>query len=93
MTAWDETTDRIVIYDNTLSSTITQFRDATVLPSPRGVFQKANGNILVTDVSYHYLIELAYDPDAGTLTFVRNLGGGVLNYPYQVIEIPVLTLE
>jgi hypothetical protein len=88
VTAWEGTTDTISIYNSTLGSSLATFTDSTVLSSPRGVEVKSNGNILVTDVGYHYLIELSYDSVGGTLTFVRNLGGGLLNYPWQVVEIP-----
>jgi hypothetical protein len=90
--SWDGTTDSVVIYNNSLDTVLATFSDTTIMPSPRGIEIKANGNILVTDISYHYIIELEYDSSAGTLSFVRNIGGGLLNYPWQVIEIPELDL-
>jgi len=86
--SWEGTTDSIVVYNSTFASTLASFNDSTIISSPRGVEQKANGNILVTDVGYHYIVELSYDSVAGSLSFVQNLGGGLLNYPWQIIEIP-----
>lgn len=83
VTAWEGSTDTIALYNDDFSTTIATYNDSLYLSSPRGVEVKANGNILVTDVGYHYLIELD-----SNLQFVRTLGGGVLNYPWQVLEIP-----
>lgn len=86
--SWEGSTDTVRIYNSTLSSTLASYSDTTQLSSPRGIEVKANGNILVTDVGYHYLVELSYDSGAGSLSFVRNIGGGLLNYPWQVLEVP-----
>lgn len=90
--SWDGTSDSVVVYNSTLSSAQATFSDTSIMPAPRGVAVKANGNILVTDASYHYLVELEYDSSSGALTYLRNLGGGLLNYPWQVIEIPSMDL-
>ncbi|MFT6631482.1 MAG: hypothetical protein ACJAS4_001431 [Bacteriovoracaceae bacterium] len=86
--SWEGTTDTVVIYDNTLGSVLATYNDSGTLSSPRGVEVLENGNILVTDVGYHYLVELEYNVVAGTLTYVRTIGGGLLNYPWQLVEIP-----
>ncbi len=86
--SWEGSTDTVRIYNITLSSTLASYNDTTQLSSPRGIGVKENGNILVTDVGYHYVVELSYDSGSGTLSFVRNLGGGLLNYPWQVLEVP-----
>jgi hypothetical protein len=83
LAAWEGSTDTIILYNSTLSSTLATFNDSTILNSPRGVEVKSNGNILVTDAGYHYLIELD-----SNLQYVRTIASGLLNYPWQVIEIP-----
>lgn len=81
--AWEGSTDTIALYNSDFSTTIATYNDSAYMSSPRGVEVKSNGNILVADAGYHYLIELDSE-----LQFVRVLGGGLLNYPWQVIEIP-----
>lgn len=88
VTSWDGSSDTITVYNSDLSTTLASFSDTSILPAPRGIGIKANGNILVTDASYHYIVELSYNSDDNSLSFVRSIGGGLLNYPWQVIEIP-----
>lgn len=81
--SWNGTTDTVALLDSTLSTVKATFNDSTILSSPIGIGIKSNGNFLVADSVFHYIVEL--DPE---LNFVRSLGGGILNYPWQVIEIP-----
>ena len=81
--SWYGTTSTIAKYNTDFSSELLTYSDISVLRSPRGIAVKSNGNILVTDVHFHYIVELD-----SSFNFVRNLGAGYLNYPWHVLEIP-----
>ncbi len=81
--SWDGSSDAVVIYNSDLTIEEFRFQDTTLLTAPRGVEIKKNGNILVADATYHYLLELTPE-----LEYVRTIGGGILNYPWGILEIP-----
>lgn len=81
--SWDGTTDTVALYSSDFTTTVATYSDTTYLTAPRGVEVKADGNILIADGSFHYIVELD-----SSLNFVRTIGGGILNYPWQILEIP-----
>lgn len=83
-TSWSGTTDTVAIYDSLLGSTSATYNDTAYVPSPRGLAQLANGNIIVSDASYHHLVEI--DPDTGD--FVGIFSGYSLSTPNQLYVIP-----
>lgn len=83
ISTWDGTTDTVIVFNSDLSSQLFTYSDTNYIGAPRGVTVKANGNILVTDNTYEWIVEL--DDEAN---FIRTLGSGILNNPWQLIEIP-----
>lgn len=81
--AWEGTNDTIVLYNEDMSSEIASFNDTSILSSPRNITELGNGHFLVADAGYDHLVELSAE-----LEFVRTLGGGVLNDPFSILEIP-----
>ncbi|PIK16329.1 hypothetical protein [Halobacteriovorax sp. JY17] len=84
VTAWSGTTDTISVYDSTFGDLDIAYNDSAILPSPRGVAQLANGNIIAADATYHHLVEI----DSTTGEFVGILAGSGLSTPNQIIVIP-----
>lgn len=82
-TVWNGTTDTVAIYSSTLAATVASYADATLMASPVGIAQRANGNLLIVDNVYHYIIEIT---SAGT--FVRVIGDDVLNAPRFIMVVP-----
>lgn len=81
--AWRGSTDTIALYNSDFTTTIATFSDTTVINDPRNIIEKADGNFLVCDAGFDYIVELD-----SSLNFVRNLGGGVLNDPFSILEVP-----
>ncbi|ATH08520.1 hypothetical protein BIY24_11335 [Halobacteriovorax marinus] len=82
--AWSGSTDTISFYDSGLTTLGYSYNDTSLLPSPRGVAQLANGNIVVADATYHHLVEI----DAGSGDFVGILASSGLSTPNQIVVIP-----
>ncbi len=82
-TAYNGATDTVRIYDSTMSSVIADYSDINYLGDPRAIAQRANGNLLVTDGTFHHIVELT-----STGGFVRLLGGSVLNTPTFIMVVP-----
>lgn len=81
--SWEGSNDTIRIYDSTLNTTIIDFNDTGVLSSPRNLAVKANGNILVADLGYHWIVEI---DQSGNL--IRTFGSGLFAYPWGIAVIP-----
>lgn len=81
--AWSGTNDTIIKYNSDFSTQIATYNDIAILGEPGGMAFKSNGNLLVLDTYYHYIVELD-----SNLNYVRTLGGGVLNSPWHVLEVP-----
>lgn len=81
--SWDGSADAVIIYDDALNATGDSFSDTTRLTSPRGIGVRENGNILVADAYYDWIVE--FDSSAN---FIRTIGGGILSDPWQVLVIP-----
>jgi len=82
-TAWSGTTDTVAIYSSNLSTTLFTYSNTSVLAAPGGIAQRANGNILVVDRTFHYIVELTSDG-----TYVQTLGAGLLNIPEHILVVP-----
>lgn len=80
---WDGSADSVAIYNSTLGTELFRFRDPSILSSPRSLTVRENGNILVADAGFDWIIEL--DNEAN---FLRIFSSGIFNDPYQMIEIP-----
>jgi hypothetical protein len=83
-TSWSGTTDTVTFYNGSLAATGTTYRDASYSPSPRGLAQLANGNVIVADATYHHLVEI--DPSDGS--FVGVFSNYSLSSPTQIVVIP-----
>ena len=81
--SWNGTTDTVSIYDPTLNNLLASYSDTAILPNPWGISQRENGNLLVIDATYHYLVELSLDGE-----FINIIGAGLLNGPRQVFVVP-----
>ena len=84
VTAWSGGTDTVSFYDSGLGDAGYTYRDASILPSPRGVAQLANGNIVVADATFHHLVEI----DSTSGEFVGILASSGLSAPNQILVIP-----
>lgn len=82
-TAWSGTSDRVVIYSSDLSTTVSTFNNTAILATPGGIAERSNGNLLILDRAYHYIVEIT---PAGE--FVKILGDGVLSTPEFIVSIP-----
>lgn len=83
-TAWSGSTDTISFYDSGLSDAGYSYNDSSLLPSPRGLAQLENGNIIAADATYHHLVEI----DSTTGEFVGVLASSGLSTPNQIVVIP-----
>ena len=83
VTSWDGTSDSVVIFDSTLSTALYTFNDSSYMTAPRGVGVKRNGNILVGDAGFDWIIELD-----STGNFVSIFSMGLFNDPWQILVIP-----
>ena len=84
VTAWSGSTDTVSIYNSSLSTSLTTYSDTTIAPSPRGVAQLANGNIIVADATYHHIIEVSSSDGS----FVGTFSSYGLSSPNQLYVIP-----
>lgn len=82
-TVWSGTTDTVSIYNPGLSSSLFTYSNPSVLATPGGMAQRANGNILVTERTLNYLVEITQE---GVL--VGTLGSGSLNTPEFLLVVP-----
>jgi hypothetical protein len=80
--AWNGTTDTIQIRTSNLATTSYSYSNTTVLPNPRGMAQRANGNILIVDQTNNYLVEIDIQ---GNLVGII---GENINSPVSVFVIP-----
>lgn len=81
--AWSGTTDTVAIYNSTLTTVVATFSDLGVLANPGGIAQRANGNILVIDRVFNYIVELT---SAGV--YVGVIADGVLSTPEFLTVVP-----
>lgn len=81
--AWNGTTDTITLWSANFSSRTNIFSDLSVLGNPRGIAQRSNGNLLISDATNNYLIEIDL---SGNL--IETLGGSILNNPTSVFVMP-----
>ena len=80
---WNGTTDTVQILSSDLSTVNSSFSNTAVLPSPYGIAQDNDGNLLVTDITYHHIVVL---DSSGTLVNVK--GNSVLSYPRDLFVVP-----
>ncbi|MBL6989623.1 MAG: hypothetical protein ISR65_07585 [Bacteriovoracaceae bacterium] len=80
---WQGSNDSVVIYSSDLSTAEMTYSNTALLGNPRGIDFRANGNLLIADASFHYLVEITSAGD-----YVGNIGGSVLSTPNQVFVIP-----
>lgn len=82
-TAWSGTSDTVSIYDANLAP-VTSYSNTAYLAAPGGLAQRANnGNLLVVDRIYNYVVEIT---TAGAL--VGTFGSGVLSTPEFILVVP-----
>ena len=76
--------DQIMSVAGDLSGTnLELYLDQGVLTSPKSLSQSLNGNILVVDSGFNYILEITT-----TGLFVRTLGDSVLSAPNAVFSVP-----
>lgn len=81
--AWNGTTDTISLWNSDFTGRVNIYADTSVLGNPRGIAQRANGNLLISDATNNYLVEIDID---GNL--IDKLGGSILNGPTSVFVMP-----
>jgi WD40 repeat protein len=81
--AYSGGTDAVRMYDASLSTVIWTYTNTTVFSNPGKLAMKANGNILVTDLTFHHIIEL--DPNGAQVDI---LGGVALSTPSDIVVVP-----
>lgn len=78
------TNDRIEIYAADLTgSALMSYSDNTNIANPTGLAQRANGNLIVSDTTFHHLIEISL---SGQLVGI--LSDSVTQSPIQILVIP-----
>lgn len=80
---WSGTTDTVRIYNSALSSTVGSYSDISLLSTPGGIAQRANGNLLVLDRVLNQIIEITE-----TGVFVQALPRSVLSTPEFIEVVP-----
>ncbi|MCC7440922.1 MAG: hypothetical protein IT285_04780 [Bdellovibrionales bacterium] len=80
---WSGTTDTVRIYPSDLGAYTATYANATILVAPTGIAERANGNLLVAEAAFHFLVEL--DP---SLAYVGILGDDALNAPQFLFVVP-----
>ena len=81
--AWNGTTDTISLWNSDFTGRVNIYADTSVLGNPRGIAQRSNGNLLISDATNNYLVEIDID---GNL--IDKLGGSILNGPTSVFVMP-----
>lgn len=82
-TAWSGTTDSVIVYSSNLATAQATYSNPGVLGAPGGIAQRANGNLLVVDRLFNYIVELT---SAGV--YVGIIGDGVLSTPEFLVVVP-----
>ena len=76
--------DQIMTVEGDLSGANLQlYLDQGILTTPKNLSQSLNGNILVADSGFNYILEITT-----TGVFVRTLGDSVLSAPNAVFSVP-----
>lgn len=85
LVSWDgAATDYISLYSSSLTlDRHVMINNQAVLAAPRGVDIKKNGNFLVADNTFDYVLEIT---PSGTV--VQRIGLGFLDAPYHVLVVP-----
>lgn len=81
--AWNGTTDTISLWNSDFSGRVNLYSDTAVMSNPRGMAQRANGNLLISDATNNYIIEVDLDGN-----FVNTIGGSILNGPTSIFVMP-----
>lgn len=81
--AWNGTTDTISVWNSDFTGRVNIYADTSVLGNPRGIAQRANGNLLITDATNNYIVEIDIDGN-----FINKLGGSILNGPTSIFVMP-----
>jgi hypothetical protein len=81
--SWSGTTDTVVVYSADLSTVQMSYSDIGLLSTPGGIAQLPNGNLLIAERVFHYLVEITA---AGQ--FVKIHGDGFLNIPEFLLVVP-----
>lgn len=81
--SWSGTTDTVAIYNrNDFATPLYTYSDTSILGSPKQIQITANGNILVSDTVFNWLVELTPQ-----MEFVRTIGEGYFSTPVQFISL------
>lgn len=80
--AYSGATDAVRAYSPNLATVLWTFTDTNILTTPGKLAIKPNGNILVTDIALHHIIEI--DPNGA---LVRVIGGVVLSTPNNIVVV------
>lgn len=82
--AWSGGSDQVWIYEPDLSNgqVLALNSDITLMPSPTGITQLKNGNIGISDYTYHHIVEIDLNGE-----FVRTFG--ILHDPLNIFSIPL----
>jgi hypothetical protein len=81
--SWSGTTDTVVVYSPDLSTVEMSFSNVPKLSSPGGITELPNGNLLIVERVFHYLVEITATGD-----FVKIHGDGFLNIPEFILTVP-----
>ncbi|MBY0315496.1 MAG: hypothetical protein K2Q26_08255 [Bdellovibrionales bacterium] len=82
-TAWSGTTDSIIVYSSNLATAQATFSNPSILGAPGGIAQRADGNLLVVDRIFNYIVELTSEG-----VYVGVLGQGILSTPEFLLVVP-----
>lgn len=80
--AWNGTTDTIQIRASNLTTVAASFSNTTLLGNPRGIAEKANGNLVIVDQTNNHIVEIT---TTGTLV---DTYGDAINTPIDIFVVP-----
>ncbi len=81
--AWSGTTDTIQIRSPDLSTVIASYSNTSILGDPEGIAEDNDGNLLITDGTFHHIVVI--DSSANFVTIKAN---SVLNLPRWLFVVP-----
>lgn len=81
--AWNGTTDTVSLWSSNFSSRTNIYADTAVMANPRGIAQRANSNLLITDATNNYIIEIDLSGN-----FIQTFAGSILNGPTSIFVVP-----
>lgn len=85
-TSFNGTTDTIRKYSSNLGSTVWSYSNTVLMPNPFGIAVRSNGNVLVVDQTYNYILEITADGTSAAV--LGNDTDNMLGTPQFIMIVP-----